>query len=159
MQGGRESNLSFVMILSTSKCQSNLFLRARLKLNLNKTGIMPECLATGHSSENHLNQKPLQKSSPWSPASGVHVRMRHERFKVTITTPLRQWKHTLYTFCSLRRWQWAVLRVSLPKMYRKGRVNRSNQSPSRLPPPPKKKNKKIKSRLHFRLGPPSAKAK
>ena len=61
----------------------------------NKTGIIcqytwPQCV---HSSENHLNQKLLQKSSPWSPASGVYVRMRHERFKITIT-PLRQWKHT-----------------------------------------------------------------
>ena len=35
-----------------------------------------------------------QKNSPWSPASGVDVLMRYERFKVTITTPLRQWKHT-----------------------------------------------------------------
>ena len=34
------------------------------------------------------------------------------------------------TFFSLRRWQWAVVRVSLPKMSRKGHVNRSNQPPS-----------------------------
>ena len=42
------------------------------------------------------------------------------------------------TFCSLRRWQWAVLRVSFPKMSRKRHVNRSNQSPSRSPPKIKK---------------------
>ena len=45
------------------------------------------------------------------------------------------------TFCSLRRCQWAVLCVSLPKASRKGHMYRSNLSPSQLPP-------KIKKPLH-----------
>ena len=42
---------------------------------------------------------------------------------------------------SVRRWQWAVLRVSAPPKCRKDHVNRFNQSLSRPPTPLKKKIK------------------
>ena len=59
----------------------------------NKTGITPVYFRPQyvHRGENNLNQN---RSTKARHDLVVYVRTRYERFKVTITTPLRQWKHT-----------------------------------------------------------------
>ena len=80
-----------------------------------------------HRGENHLNQN-----------RGSRTKARHDLPHLACTfvcdTSGQSYdNNATEAMKALRRWQWAVLRVSLSKMSRNGRVNRSNQSPS-LPP-------------------------
>ena len=113
--------------------------RARIFTN-NKTGIIPVSWPYYvNSGENHLNQNRSRKVRHDLPHPACTFVCHTTAWSYDENATEAMKAHT-WTFCSLRRWQWAVLRASLPNMSRKGHVNRSNQSPSR-PPPQKKKNK------------------
>ena len=98
----------------------------------------PQCV---HSSENHLNQKPLQKSPQWSSASGVYVRKRHERSEVTITTPLRQQSTHVNILLSLA--------MTMGSTSRKPSQDVSKRSREQIQPTTISTHLKIKIRLHF----------
>ena len=85
-----------------------------------------------HRGENHLNQNRSRNVRHYLPHP---VCMPYEEFKVHVRWQCH-WgnESTHVNFCSLRRWQWPVLRVSPPKMSRKNHVNRFKQTPSRPPP-------------------------
>ena len=95
--------------------------------------------------ENHLNQNRYRKARH----DLVYVRMRYERFKVTITTPRKQWKHKrkhsalwptfldlpceAFSFCSIRSQPpTLVINASTPS------------SPSRSPDSWKETNNRIR---------------